>query len=151
LANRDKTQTVWFGKKHDEFTKQQLREWHMNRPKEWSDNVSAAVKKSYENNEDLRRLRSEQMKDTWDKNKKRMTETARINGKHNQFGKLNHNSIEIEYKGTIYYGWRELQENTSVTKHLYKKYYLNGVDPEPRIGKDGPAVGTIIRRKEGSV
>lgn len=47
-------------------------------------------------------------------------------------------SIRIEYKGVEYIGWRELFEATGVSKHLYKRYYINGVDPEPRIGKNGP-------------
>lgn len=47
-------------------------------------------------------------------------------------------SLKIEYKGVVYVGWRELYESTKITKHLYKKYYLNGVDPEPRIGANGP-------------
>jgi len=38
----------------------------------------------------------------------------------------------------IYYGWRDLLEKTKVTKHLYKKYYMKGIDPEFRIGCDGP-------------
>jgi hypothetical protein len=59
-------------------------------------------------------------------------------------GKEVHNVLELEYKGVVYYGWRELKEATGVTKHLYNKYYLNGVDPESRIGANGPAA-------EGSV
>jgi hypothetical protein len=77
------------------------------------------------------------MKERW-KSGKITKETARKNGQHGMKGKDAHNSIAIEYKGVLYYGWRELQENTKVTKHLYKKYYLKGIDPEPRIGSDGP-------------
>jgi len=44
----------------------------------------------------------------------------------------------IEYESKVYYGWRELKEATGVSKHLYKKYYLNGIDPTFRIGTDGP-------------
>lgn len=50
--------------------------------------------------------------------------------------------VLLENNGKIYYGWRELQETTGVTKHLYNKYYLNGIDPEKRIGANGPAKGT---------
>lgn len=35
----------------------------------------------------------------------------------------------LEYNGKIYRGYVELEEKTGVTKHLYKKYYLNGIDP----------------------
>lgn len=44
----------------------------------------------------------------------------------------------VEYKGVTYVGWKELQQKTGVTKHLYKKYYLNGIDPCLRMGKNGP-------------
>jgi hypothetical protein len=43
---------------------------------------------------------------------------------------------EIEYKEKIYFGWNDLLEKTGVTKHLYKKYYLNGYDPEVNIGNN---------------
>lgn len=44
----------------------------------------------------------------------------------------------IEYKGSVYVGWNELKQKTGITKHLYKKYYLNGIDPCLRMGKKGP-------------
>lgn len=43
---------------------------------------------------------------------------------------------EIEYKKEIYLGWKDLLSKTGVTKHLYKKYYLNGYDPEINIGNN---------------
>lgn len=55
-----------------------------------------------------------------------------------QLGKNNAKTIEIEYQGILYYGWRELQEQTGITKHLYNKYYLLGINPMDRIGKNGP-------------
>ena len=79
------------------------------------------------------------MKKTWEDNYESMAANARKNGKHGMFGKLHPRALLLEYKGVNYYGWRELKEATGVSKDLYKKYYLNGVDPEPRIGKDGPA------------
>lgn len=47
-------------------------------------------------------------------------------------------SIRIEYNGTIYVGWQELHQATGVSKHLYKKYYMEGINPCERIGKNGP-------------
>lgn len=47
--------------------------------------------------------------------------------------------IDIEYLGKIYRGWQNLFDETGVTKHLYKKYYLNGIDPLLRKGASGPA------------
>lgn len=53
-------------------------------------------------------------------------------------GANNHWCKPIEYNGNTYFGWRELQEATGVTKHLYRKYYTKGINPEFRIGTDGP-------------
>jgi hypothetical protein len=44
--------------------------------------------------------------------------------------------IEIEYRGIIYSGWDSLLQQTGVTVYLYKKYYLNGYDPEVNIGRN---------------
>lgn len=43
---------------------------------------------------------------------------------------------DIEYKGVIYKGWESLLELTGVSKHLYKKYYLNGYEPEVNIANN---------------
>ena len=59
---------------------------------------------------------------------------------------------KIEYNGIIYIGWKEFEEKTGLTKHLYKKYYLNGIDPFQRKGKNGPLPKNhkpISLRKEG--
>jgi hypothetical protein len=44
----------------------------------------------------------------------------------------------IEYNGVLYVGWSELMEKTGISRHLYNKFYKNGVDPSFRVGKDGP-------------
>jgi hypothetical protein len=46
--------------------------------------------------------------------------------------------LTIEYYGNWYESFRHLQEITGCSKALYKKYYLNGIDPRSRIGKNGP-------------
>jgi len=99
--------------------------------------ISVRVKKQWRNDDERKKHHAEQMKQKW-KSGLLNTEISRKNGKHGLKGNKAHNSIALEYKGVVYYGWRELEENTKVTKHLYKKYYLNGLDPEPRIGCDGP-------------
>ncbi len=45
---------------------------------------------------------------------------------------------DIEYKSKIYRGWEELQRLTDITPFLYKKYYLNGYEPEVNIGTKIP-------------
>jgi hypothetical protein len=44
----------------------------------------------------------------------------------------------IEYKGQYFTEWDNFIRTTGVTKHLYKKYYLNGYDPEVNIGNKHP-------------
>lgn len=112
--------------------------WHKNiATEEYYEKIKKGVSESWMNNDERRKQHSEKMKERWESGKI-TKETARKNGQHGMKGKDAHNSIAIEYKGVLYYGWRELQENTKVTKHLYRKYYLNGMDPEPRIDSDGP-------------
>ena len=112
--------------------------WHKEEAtKEYYENKRKKVLESWMNNEQRKKQHSEKMKERW-KSGTLTSEIARKNGQHGLKGKEIHNTLDIEYKGVLYYGWRELQEKTKVTKHLYKKYYLNGIDPEPRIGCDGP-------------
>ena len=117
-------------------------EWHKTRPDSWLEGMRVSGLKQWKDNDARRKSNSIKMKETWEKNRKFMTENARQNGRHGLFGKDIHNTLDIEYKGVIYYGYKDLMENTAVSKHLYNKYYLNGIDPEPRIGKDGPVKGT---------
>ena len=117
-------------------------EWHKTRPDSWLEGMRVRGLKQWKDNDARRKSNSIKMKETWEKNRKFMTENARQNGRHGLSGKDIHNTLDIEYKGVIYYGYKDLMENTAVSKHLYNKYYLNGIDPEPRIGKDGPVKGT---------
>ena len=108
---------------------------------EYFDRRNQGIKNSWMNAEDRRKTHSETMKEKWASGKIN-ADVARKNGNHGLKGEQIHNSLEIEYKGKTYYGWRELQEGTGVTKHLYNKYYLNDIDPETRIGSNGPMKGT---------
>jgi hypothetical protein len=109
--------------------------------KDYFERRNAGVKRSWMNDTDRRKSHSETMKEKWVSGKIDAS-TARKNGNHGLKGVEIHNTLEIEYKGKTYYGWRELKEGTGVTKHLYNKYYLNNIDPETRIGTDGPAKDT---------
>jgi len=104
---------------------------------EYYENKRKSVLESWMNAEDRRKQHSIKMKERWESGKI-TPEMSRKNGNHGLMGKDIHNTLDIEYKGVIYYGWRDLLEKTKVTKHLYKKYYLKGIDPEFRIGCDGP-------------
>lgn len=103
--------------------------------------IKTGVKHSWVADMERKKSHSETMKDKWVSGKL-SAETSRKNGNHGHLGKDVHNAKVIEYKGETYYGWRELQEGTGVTKHLYNKYYLTGIDPEVRIGTNGPVKET---------
>jgi hypothetical protein len=128
--------------------------WHKNfATKEYYENKRESVLDSWMNADERRKQHSEKMKSRWQSGKI-TPETARKNGQHGMKGKDIHNTLDIEYKGVVYYGWRELKEATGVSKALYKKYYLNGIDPETRIGTNGPKPKTTVMKhlkKEVSV
>ena len=79
------------------------------------------------------------MKDRWQsEEREELKKRAIQNLPNDTFGKNNGWSREVEYYGKTYYGWNELKRETGVSKHLYKRYYMNGINPEYRIGKNGP-------------
>jgi hypothetical protein len=58
-----------------------------------------------------------------------------------------HTFKSIEYFGEYYYGYNDLENKTGCTTKLYIKYYLNGLDPRDRIGKNGPPPKNYIFKK----
>lgn len=107
------------------------------------DKLSKTIKSHWNNNPNRKIDVSRKFQLNWDTNYEFMKNIVVNNLPSPMIGKDNPATIEIEYYGQIYYGWRELKESTSISKHLYKKYYLNGLDPICRIGSNGP-----IKRKE---
>lgn len=103
----------------------------------WREELSATISSHWENNDARRKAASEYMKLQWKTNREKMVAAARVNGKHSLHGRRAHNITKIEYYGNVYYGWDELRKATNVTKDLYRKYYMNGIDPTPRIGTNG--------------
>lgn len=111
---------------------------HSKRIDGWNDKMRDQVLKTWEKSEDRKKIVSEKMKKRWKNDYNSLKKQAIKNLPEPMIGKNNPAVIEIEYKGKIYYGWRELYESTKVSKHLYNKYYLNNIDPEYRIGTNGP-------------
>jgi len=120
---------------------------YKNNPEKWSAVCSESATKQWKNNQKRKDNASSKFKNTWKNNHAAMADKARKNGKHGMFGKLNPAVLLIEYNGVEYYGWRELQEATGLSKFLYKKYYLKGINPIPRIGKNGPVSKPITLDK----
>lgn len=54
---------------------------------------------------------------------------------------------KLEYEGKIYLGYDDLLEKTGVSKHLYKKYYKNGIDPLPYVGNNTYAMVASVKAK----
>lgn len=102
-----------------------------------SDKRSLLAQKQWKDNIERKRKTSIKIKEYWRDNREKMIAIARENGKKADY-RNNPITLKIEYKGKTYFGWRELKEETGVSKHLYRKYYVKGYDPEARIGKDGP-------------
>jgi len=105
---------------------------------EWAKQCSETVMKSWEDANERRQAHATAMREKW-RTGKLTAEQSRENGrKATKYGEDNPMSLSIEYRGNIYHGWRELKEATGVSKHLYRKYYQQGVDPTARIGCNGP-------------
>jgi len=116
-------------------------------PDKWREITSKSAIKQWDDNTERKKIHSNKMKKMWEDNYEFLAEKSRINGDNGLKGKTHPRSLLLEYKGVNYYGWRELEEVTGITKNLYKKYYLNGIDPTPRIGKNGPAASTLTMDK----
>jgi hypothetical protein len=116
--------------------------WHQtDRPDEWLKNCREATLKQWEGErgEIRKKVMSQWQKDRWQGEKREeMINQAIQNLPKDTSGKNNGWSKEVVYYEKTYYGWNELKRETGVSKHLYRKYYMNGINPEYRIGKNGP-------------
>lgn len=116
----------------------------------WRLEMSNRVQDDWDNNPERKKKMSEWAKEYA---KKRMEsdpegylERLREIGLKGAIASAKVNGKKVEYKGKTYQSWPDLLEKTGVSKYLYKKYYMNGIDPEPRIGTDGP-VGVQVEYK----
>lgn len=91
-----------------------------------------------------RTTKSAQIKAAWNRPGFRETESKKRRGaKRTDESRIRYRDCKLknlEYKGDYYLGYDELEIKTGVSRHLYKKYYMNGIDPVPFIGsKRNPA------------
>jgi|LakMenEpi06Jul12_1017403.scaffolds.fasta_scaffold00518_1 hypothetical protein len=104
----------------------------------WGDKMSKIIEESWKEDE-IRRENMKRRMGQWRiENPEKSKQISINNLPKPMFGKDNPVSKRIEYKGNFYYGWRELMEQTGVSKHIYEKYYLNNIPFEHRIGSNGP-------------
>lgn len=123
-------------KKDEEFKQNHsrvLKEWYK---------TDKGLEKRNKISEKNKEIKSKEMKDRWKNDKKfRNKSIERLKTPKSEKWKKNISLSlcnELEYKGNIYIGYQDLEIKTRVTKFLYKKYYLNGYDPEPNIGNKHP-------------
>jgi len=111
---------------------------HSKRIYGWNERMIEQSLQSWASDEERRKNTSDRMKQNWVDNKEKLLNHNRKNSIKGILAYREKNKNKIEYKGNYYYSWPHLQKETNITKHLYKKYYINGIDPEFRIGTDGP-------------
>lgn len=100
--------------------------------------LSNSIKDSWVGSDERRVDTSKTIKRYYQENKDVIDDRLRNMSKYAARKSAEVKSKRIEYKGEIYLGWKQLRDKTGVSKHLYTKYYLNGVDPEFRINTNGP-------------
>ena len=126
----------WYRKRHSDFMKTD----HPSKTPSWVQKVSDAVHSHWENNDIRRSNTSKRMSQTWKEQPEILLEHNRKISILGGIASREKNATRIEYNGVIHLGWNELRRNTRVTKRLYQKYYMNGIDPTPRIGANGPTI-----------
>lgn len=128
---------------------------HAHRINGWNEKMSDLVLDQWKDDCERRKLTSDRMKDLWETRRDELTEKNKENGKKAIIEYREKNKHKIEYKGNHYYSWENLLKETGCSKHLYRKYYLKGIDPVSRIGADGPPRGSkqsvdlVKKRSEG--
>ena len=132
-------------KQYDRFRRewaQYLSENHHSKTNpEYAKNISGMVTRSWVDAADRRREASLRMSEYHAKKKEENSaeyyKQQRENSIKGAAAMKESVALRLEYKGEIYLGWSDLLERTGCSKHLYKKFYKNGIDPDFRIGKDG--------------
>ena len=105
--------------------------------------VAKAGKSGIPRTKEFKKMQSDRMKENnpakqdYVKAKISNTLKGRKRGAHSKLTKermSKSRSTPVEYKGVLYKNLCVLVKETGISKHLYKRYYLNGVDPEPYVG-----------------
>lgn len=115
-----------------------LIENHPSKNEDWIDKVSTIVYDHWKDNAERRQKTSDRMKKNWEDNKEKLVDHNRKIAKLGAAAAKDVLAKRIEYRGKMYLGWKELYDKTGISKHLYNKYYLNGINPELRLGTNGP-------------
>ena len=136
------------GNLNPNYGKCNLKEWVKNNPEKTSERNRKAALTQWANPETA----TKRIQGMHGKIKSRKTQT------HDEFIAMQKSKAvkagdkikrKIVYNEITYYGWNALMKATGVTRHLYMKYYLNGIDPTPRIDTNGPISKSITLNLKG--
>jgi len=113
-----------------------------NQDEDYRHRLSIAVEKGWESDNERKATHSKRMKDFHNKQKSENFESYMKKQKERSLlGNIKSKEKclkKISFEGKDFLGWDDLEQQTGMTKHLYKKYYKKGINPSFRIGKDGP-------------
>lgn len=109
---------------------------------DYRERLSASVEKSWENDVERRHRLSEKMK-LYNETRKSKDFEAYLQEqrKRSKAGAAKSKEIvtkKIAYEGREFLGWKELEDETGISRYLYNKFYRHGINPSFRVGKDGP-------------
>lgn len=109
-------------------------------PETWAEKCRAQALKAWSGNEERRRATSTHKKMMWadPEYARKQAEKLRARSKIAAEKSAEKCRKQLEYNGVVYDGWAALKQQTGITRELYNKYYINGIDPTDRIGKNGP-------------
>jgi hypothetical protein len=115
-----------------------LKEFHPSKTEGWITSVRNQVLSHWENNIERRTNAGRVFKKSHDERKindpeyySKQTASAKLGG----IASREKMATRIEYLGKTYLGWSEFYRETGITKELYQKLYLNGIDPNLKKGK----------------
>lgn len=103
----------------------------------WCNAVSESIKESWMNDSSRRDLFSKTMKHSISKWRDENKELFSQKQKESALKSKLKNCKRYEYNGVTYIGLSDLLKATGLTKKKYN-YYINGIDPTFRDGKNGP-------------
>lgn len=132
----------WYRERHIKF----LKEHHPSKKDSWRKTISEIVLKHWEDNVDRKNKMKESLKKWREENREELLVICQKNAKLGGKASKEKNAKRLEYKGKVYLGWNDLYKETGVSKRLYKKYYLNGIDPSDRVNSNGPVPKTHIHK-----
>lgn len=124
----------WHRKRHSKF----LSAHHWTKTEQGRKRMSERLLKDWEENYDARRKRTRETYAKWrNENLEKSNEHLKRIAPAGARAAAAVVTKKIEYNGKTYLGWKGLKDETGISKHLYNRFYIHGIDPAFRVNKDG--------------